>query len=237
VRRKSIDKRGIAAVFRGMAKLNAVQRAERVVTFLMGLRNPKIATAMASRGFRTEDLDEGFALLRKVTPSLIAPLPPGGLDETPMDAIARWSRTWLPIASIALRRRAPELATRLLDELEAVPTLAVPTFLDRLDALDQPKRKGAMSAMGIEARSLLASRGLTAEVLAEGRRTVDRVLLYAPVANPNDWSSTAFERADAELWSYYLEWSLVARLAIKERRLLRQLGFRQTTAGEKDEEG
>ena len=33
------------------------------------------------------------------------------------------------------------------------------------------------------------------------------------------------EDAEKRLWSWYLEWSVIARAAIRDRRLLRSLGF------------
>ncbi len=43
----------------------------------------------------------------------------------------------------------------------------------------------------------------------------------------------AREAATAEMWSWYLEWSQIARTVIKNRRLLRSLGFlRRTSTGD-----
>ena len=38
------------------------------------------------------------------------------------------------------------------------------------------------------------------------------------------------------MWAWYLEWSKIARVAIKNRALLRQLGFLSARRGEEEEE-
>ncbi len=37
----------------------------------------------------------------------------------------------------------------------------------------------------------------------------------------------SFDKAERELWAWYLEWSAIARNAIKQRSLLKKLGFLQ----------
>jgi len=47
-----------------------------------------------------------------------------------------------------------------------------------------------------------------------------------------------FDKAERELWAWYLEWSTIARNAIKQRSLLKKLGFLQDNgrgAGDDDE--
>lgn len=38
------------------------------------------------------------------------------------------------------------------------------------------------------------------------------------------------------MWSWYLEWSQIARVAIKQRALLKELGFLTTRRGEEESE-
>ena len=47
------------------------------------------------------------------------------------------------------------------------------------------------------------------------------------------------EAAEQELWTWYLEWSAIARVAISDRRLLRSLGFlryKSQASGAEDED-
>lgn len=46
----------------------------------------------------------------------------------------------------------------------------------------------------------------------------------------------ALEAAEAAMWGWYLEWSKIARIAIKQRPLLRQLGFLSVRRGSEEEE-
>jgi hypothetical protein len=75
------------------------------------------------------------------------------------------------------------------------------------------------------ALALLATRGLTAEELRFARGLVTRATSTrapepAPTVSPEEMS--ARERG---LWEWYLEWSEIARVAVKNRRHLRELGF------------
>lgn len=48
----------------------------------------------------------------------------------------------------------------------------------------------------------------------------------APVAPAPTAQELSAREADAEaMWAYYLEWSAIARVAIKDRAVLRALGF------------
>lgn len=102
--------------------------------------------------------------------------------------------------------------------------MTVTTFLDRFDALAQdaagPKSK--------EARALLVQRGLTPAVVDAARTLLERLGTIEPVDAPPDReeSSAQFEEAERALWAWYLEWSQVARVAVRDRRSLRALGER-----------
>ena len=78
---------------------------------------------------------------------------------------------------------------------------------------------------GAAARQLLVERGLDDATVAQAQAALDRMgeLEQAP---PTPGASPA-ERKAAEqaLWSWYLEWSAVARSAIEEFRALAQAGF------------
>ncbi len=43
------------------------------------------------------------------------------------------------------------------------------------------------------------------------------------------------DQAEAAMWGWYLEWSKIARIAIKQRVLLKELGFLSTRSGGDDE--
>lgn len=77
---------------------------------------------------------------------------------------------------------------------------------------------------------------MTAERVAEAKATsaglATLVVDTAPV------SIVEREAAEKSMWSWYLEWSTIARVAIKERYILRALGFRRKqTADEAESDG
>jgi hypothetical protein len=106
-----------------MAKLTIGQKAERVLTLLLALRNSRIAGALARYGFKNADLDEGWNLLRAVTRThldegwtLLRAVTRTQLDviadETPLDpdalrALDEWENQWFVIAAATLKRRLP----------------------------------------------------------------------------------------------------------------------------------
>jgi hypothetical protein len=78
-----------------------------------------------------------------------------------------------------------------------------------------------------KAAQLLVDRGMTSAVMDEARSLLEQ--LGSPAADvtvPNlDTIRKETAQAEAELWSWYLEWSQIARNVITDRRLLRELGF------------
>jgi hypothetical protein len=132
-------------------------------------------------------------------------------------ALDEWENKWFPIASATLAGHYPaahEVVFRNLQQttgLEVIVT--VHTLIERVEA--QPAA----------VRELLGKRGLTAEVIAEGKALVEQVGKFAK--NPD--GATIDAEADAvgerALWAWYLEWSSIARTVISDRRLLRGMGF------------
>ena len=74
-----------------------------------------------------------------------------------------------------------------------------------------------------EARELLATLGNVAPISDD------------KLASAED-AKAELMRAESTLWGWYLEWSQVARTAIKQRALLRQLGFLTSRGGAAEEE-
>ena len=216
-------------------KLHPLEKAEALLRLLLGLRHPRIAEALASRGFTDEDLEEGFTLLRRATRATMATVPrtappPRG------DALMAWQREWFPLAAAALHRRSPAAHDHLFAGLSEMPVPRLIGFLERWDRLPLSKKQGGLGPVGRDAIALLARRGLTAEVLAEGRALTElaRALPTEPATDGED-EATTFAEADAALWAYCLEWRQVVRSRVKDRRLLRRLGFLKGGSGEDGE--
>lgn len=116
--------------------------------------------------------------------------------------------------------------------------LSAATLLKRLDALRAATDEASRAAV-----VKLESRGATAAVLDDLRAMLEKVTTVAdaPVAPAPTAQELSAREADAEaMWAYYLEWSAIARVAIKDRAVLRALGFgsarRKATEEEETEE-
>ncbi|KYF86688.1 hypothetical protein BE20_21410 [Sorangium cellulosum] len=216
-----------------MARLTLRQKAVRVLQLLMGLRSDKIAATLVAHGFTDADLAEGWRLLQGLTrPRLDIDVRPSALEPDLIAALDVWENRWFPIAAAPLKRRHPEVYAwmfRNLGQTEgAAVVVSVGTFVERWDQLARCKDKGGLDGDGREARKLLARRGITREVVDEARELLARAEKVEPAAgrSPADPENDG-EQAEADLWGWYLEWSAVVRSAIKDRRLLRELGYRR----------
>ena len=72
--------------------------------------------------------------------------------------------------------------------------------------------------------------------LAVGRRS-HRGWAASPVPLSVEEQRAELARAEEAMWGWYLEWGQVARTAIKQRDLLRQLGFLRDRGGAEEEDG
>lgn len=231
-----------------MAKLTIGQKAERVLTLLLALRNARIAAALARHGFKNADLDEGWNLLRAVTRTRLDVEP----EETPLDPDAlrtldEWENQWFGIAAATLQRRAPQVHDwlfRNLSQTDGVEVLvSVGTFLERWELLDKAEKDGGLADEGKAAKKLLGERGLTKKTMGEAKVLLEKLRkIEGPLPNLEKVAAeeAGFEKAEQELWGWYLEWSAIARKTIKQRSLLIKLGFlRNTSRGDEEvpEEG
>jgi len=206
------------------------EKTTRVIRFLIGLRNPAVATALANYGFSEQDMAEGWNLVNALGKGRLAVLPAQPRDTEVLQKLDAWENHWFPVSSASLERRYPAVFARMFLNLQQAegPQVAVTvrTFVDRFDdltAADSP-----YGADGAKARDLLATRGVTPAVVDEARNLLAQLtkVAAAPIPQASLLEQEAeLERAEDALWAWYLEWSKVARVAIKQRALLRQLGF------------
>lgn len=209
----------------------------RTIRFLLGLRNPRIATALAGYGFKNEDMVEGWNLINALGKGKLAVLPPGPRDMETLLKLDAWENQWFPITQAALDRRFPAVSARFF--LNLVQTegpevaISVRTFVDRYDELATSDKFGAE---GKKAQELLAQRGVTAAVVEEAKALLTRLTQVAEPAEAvsAEQQEEELEAAEAAMWAWYLEWSKIARIAVKQRPLLRQLGFLAVRRGEEE---
>ena len=205
-------------------------KTNRVVKFLLGLRNRRVKTALKAYGMHPADIREGWALLAALGTDQ-ADMPNVEEDDSAtLRDLDAWENRWFPTADAGLGRRFPASHARLFLNLSQSegPAVAVGVrvFVDRLG--EMAKADGVFGVEGPKARELLASRGLTDARIAEARELLtalaEEVTVPDDVRTPEDDEerSAAAEKA---LWDWYIEWSKIARIAIKQRELLRKLGF------------
>ena len=108
--------------------------------------------------------------------------------------------------------------------------VTVAAFLDRLADLE--KNDGSFGENGPAARELLAQRGLTPDKVKAAQVRVDQLGSFV-ADTPQDTSVEDPKAAEDKLWAWYLEWSGIARVAVRDGRLLRTLGFsRKRSSGD-----
>ena len=227
-----------------MAKQATGGKAQRVLRFLLGLSHPRIAAVLVGHGFSQDDLDEGWRLLRELRTVRLDPSAPD--PPTAQETVAlldRWENEWFPVARATLRRHFPKQEQAVFHRIGQTQgnevVLSVSAFLARIDGLP-------LVPDGKKALELLRRRGLTPAVMSEARQLLTRLreppgMEHVEVGSPPPPDPRAeWPAREAALWGWYLEWGSIAQKKIKDRNLLRQLGFlasaRGSRAGEKDPE-
>lgn len=206
-----------------MARLQLGEKVNRVIAFLYGLRQQKAAAALTAHGFSQKDLDEGWQLVRGVVGTRLAE-PVVVADPKDAEQLDAWENSWFPIADATLSRHFPQVREKLFLNISQVEgnevVVSVGTFVGRLKALSGGTKDERA------AYELLVKRGLTSEVVGIAAGLLKRITqLETPPPVDLEEERRQLEAAERALWDWYLEWSAIARAAIKDRRLLMGLGF------------
>lgn len=228
-----------------MSKLTIGQKAERVLTLLLALRNARIAGALARYGFKNADLDEGWNLLRAVTRTQLDVInDDAAIDPDALRTLDEWENQWFVIAAATLKRRLPAVHDWLFRNLSQTDGVAVMvsvgTFLERWDLLDKAVPEGGLGDDGKAAKKILGERGLTKKTIDEAKALLKKLSkIDGPVVDVHKIAAEEanFEKAEGALWDWYLEWSAIARKAVKQRSLLIKLGFLRNDGSGSDEVG
>ena len=217
-----------------MARLTYTQKTQRVLQFMVGIRNRRARRAMAAHGFTEEDFDDGFDRL-KATAKTRMDAEPEEVDPRLVHLLDQWENRWYPVIEAVLRFNFPDVYERVFRNLRQTEGLevivTVGTLMDRLDTIGLPADEGGL-AEGPDALALLDKRGVKEDVLGEARGLLDQIGSLEeddPEVRDEALDEEAQAAAEARLWAWYLEWSAIARSAIRDRRLLRSLGFLRAT--------
>jgi hypothetical protein len=205
-------------------------KAFRALSLLVGLSHPAIGSALRSRGMTRDDMQEGWALLRRLGPDDLAEAPvepkAGAFDER----LKAWHARWFEVANAALKRHAPAAHAHLFPTIRksSQPGARRGRFVMALVHLDACWQRfdqwpGATDEERDKAREALAHVGVTDEVFAELHALFEET--DQTPSSPTGPDRSARDQAEAALWAWYLQWSSIARDVLKHRGLLRQLGF------------
>lgn len=214
------------------------QKADRVYKFLMGARHPKVTHALAGFGFSDANMQDGWARVEACAE--LARVEEGSAGPSPklVAQLDAFENVWLTVAKATLKANYPEVHDALLGNLWQSTgrdaAMTVGTFLKRLREMEAGT--GAFAADGAAARALLSERGLTEKVVAEAEVLIAMIKTTAKVDEALIELKAKREKATAHAWNWYLEWSAIARIAVKDRRLLRSMGFLNGSGAKEDSE-
>jgi hypothetical protein len=207
--------------------------------FLLALRDRRVAAALKRYGFSDDDLEEGWSLMRQLTRGRLDAVDPE--DPRLLTELDGWENHWFPVLSAVLENHFPEIHAMVFNNLAQTSgpevVVTVGTLIERIERMSAAREEGGFGATGRSARTLLEKRGFTAEEIESARKLIQKIGKIADASElAGDEESVADDdSAETAMWKWYLEWSTIARGAIKNRRLLRNMGFLQQANGSSEE--
>lgn len=210
-----------------MAKVTPKEKPLRTLEFLMGLRDPRALVAMAPYGLNQQVLERGHDLVRSATLNRLAPFPTQiRVDESLVRRFDRFENVWFPIVKVVLQTNHRAIGEWLFANLSQTSgidlVVGVGTFKHRFDEL--AAGTSPFGEEGQKAVGLLRERGFDDVVIADVEDLLARVATFEP--QPHVPLDPAEQKAHEDaMWSWYLEWSGIARAVIKDRQVLRGMGF------------
>ena len=209
-----------------MPTKNIGEKAARVLQFTMGLRNKGVAATLSAHGFTDEELADGWQKLSALTTGRLSTAVPTTLDPDALIALDTWENKWFPIAKASLGARFPAVHDAVFLNLAQTDgpgvIISVGTFIARLEAQRE-------TATGKAALKLLAKRGISDAVIDQAKELVTKLSTVDTTPDSAGVSPEEDARREAAMWSWYREWSKIARTVISDRRMLRALGFLDAT--------
>lgn len=210
-----------------MSALTLGQKAQRVLKLLFGMRNARIASLLAAHGFTEKDLDEGWSLLRALTKNRLSSVTAAPPDPSILVRLDDWENMWFPIAEASLEYNFPAAYAWMFNNLHQTDGMdvlvSVGTFIERFNKLASKKDVKDAAA----AHQRLVDRGFSKAIVNDAQALLDAAGTISKDPPPPDITPEDQQAAEDALWHWYLEWSQIARTVIKNRRLLRDLGFLQ----------
>jgi hypothetical protein len=220
-----------------MAKVTKNTKVLQTLRFLLGLRRPEAHSPLAPYGLTQQELEIAAQLVREATEPQLRKSSYDGVSPALLDELDVIDNQWFPIIKYVLTRHSQEIADWTLLNLAQTTGIdlivSLSTLFSRVGALADGT--SPFGKQGVEAFHTLQARGLTDEVLAHIKQLLSSVTQFN--SNQPGFDEAAQEQAVDKLWAWYLEWSGIARTVIKNRTVLRRLGFlrRATVASLEDD--
>jgi hypothetical protein len=198
-----------------MARMTVGQKAVRVLKFILGIRNHRVAAALTKHGFDEAELLTGYRLLQALTRNRLVAIPIDA-ESPPVLALDAWENKWYPIVAAILATAYPdlyEIVFRNLTQTTGLEViLTVGQLVERIEALPE------------EPRALLAKRGLDEDAIGEAKEQLALVAHFTAAGSSSVDPSLDAE-AEKALWNWYLVWSTIVRTTVTDRRALRAMGY------------
>lgn len=209
-----------------MSKRRYNAKLERALTFLAGSNDPEVLEFLSRYGFNQQVLDEAWRDLRQAFEERRLRLVRPPRRKRHLAVLDRWENFHHPLVSAVLARLAPAIHAQVFKDLPQTSgtelLVTVPTFLDRLQAL----RDASAGTPERAAWDLLVAHGFDPAAMGEARALVaEATSVAAAEATVPEPVPAGTEALDA-IWSWYLQWSRIARLTIPDARVLAKVGLR-----------
>ncbi len=221
-----------------MAKTTIGEKAVKTGILLSALRDKRVAPLMRPYGLTNADIEEGWQLFMTATMRKISSLPTSSRAPGIDTELNAFEDEWFPVVRFALKRRFPAIEEQIFLNLERANgrevTWTTAIFVERLEAMT--RGDAPYGEEGKAAREYLRVRGLTDEHVAHAKALLEQLRRLEADVPPPPASDEEVDGAQDAMWQWYLEWSGLARRAVKDGNLLRLLGFKKRKAGRDDAE-
>ncbi len=203
------------------------QKAEMSVKLILGMRLPAVQSALEPYGFAPSVVEEGWRRMSGLTAPRLGHRPPPRGTHGALKTLTDFQSVWFRIARRTLANTFPQFVEPLLYGLRIVRGRAVLLTVEEfIQRLEQMERSGLpYGDEGPLALGALRSRGLTEQVLEPIRALLEELTSKLPEAQQEQKALERERQATEHLWTWYLEWSAIARTAIANKNLLSALGL------------
>ena len=131
-----------------MARLGATAKVRRVVEFLWGLRDERVAATLAGCGLTPTERAKGWQLLHALGMTDVArDVRQDGDLQSKLDA---WHSHWFALAKVSLQRDFPRVYDQIFLDLNQMPQsslILVPVLLKRIEKLTRAKDADSQAAL------------------------------------------------------------------------------------------